>query len=42
MGKILLKFKGDYLQSLNPDYDDIYLNADDDIRPIGQVVAIYE
>jgi len=36
------KFKGDYLQSLNPDYDDIYLNADDDIRPIGQVVAIYE
>ncbi|BCP57579.1 TPA: helix-turn-helix domain-containing protein [Streptococcus suis] len=36
------KFKGDYLQSLNPDYDDIYFNADDDIRPIGQVVAIYE
>lgn len=35
------KFKGDYLQSLNPDYDDILLSPEDDIRPIGQVIAIY-
>ncbi|HEM3614333.1 TPA: helix-turn-helix transcriptional regulator [Streptococcus suis] len=35
------KFKGDYLQSLNSDYDDIYFNPEDDIRPIGQVVDIY-
>ncbi|HFI0506684.1 TPA: helix-turn-helix domain-containing protein [Streptococcus suis] len=34
------KFKGDYLQSLNPDYDDIYFSEDDEIRTIGQVVEI--
>ncbi|HFI0175694.1 TPA: helix-turn-helix domain-containing protein [Streptococcus suis] len=34
------KFKGDYLQSLNPDYDDIYFTEDDEIRTIGQVVEI--
>lgn len=34
------KFKGTYLQSLNPDYDDIYLTSEDEIRPIGRVVAI--
>ncbi|HFU4463194.1 TPA: helix-turn-helix domain-containing protein [Streptococcus suis] len=35
------KFKGSYLQSLNPDYDDIYLTEEDDIRPIGIVIDIY-
>ncbi|HFU4465570.1 TPA: helix-turn-helix domain-containing protein [Streptococcus suis] len=35
------KFKGSYLQSLNPDYDDIYLTEEDDVRPIGIVIDIY-
>lgn len=35
------KNKGTYLESLNPDYDDIPLSEDDDIRPIGQLVQIY-
>lgn len=30
-----------YLQSLNPDSDDIFLNESDDIRTIGEVVEIY-
>lgn len=30
-----------YLKSLNPDYDDVYLSEDDDIRTIGEVVEIY-
>lgn len=30
-----------YLESLNPDYDDIYLHEDSDIRTIGEVVEIY-
>ncbi|HGA1413482.1 TPA: LexA family transcriptional regulator [Streptococcus suis] len=30
-----------YLQSLNNSYEEIYLNEDDDIRTIGEVVDIY-
>ena len=30
-----------YLKSLNPDYDNVYLSENDDIRPIGEVVDIY-
>lgn len=30
-----------YLESLNPDYDDILLTETDDIRPLGVVVDIY-
>ena len=30
-----------YLQSLNKSYEEIYLTEDDDIRTIGEVVAIY-
>ncbi|HEM3636011.1 TPA: helix-turn-helix domain-containing protein [Streptococcus suis] len=30
-----------YLQSLNNSYEEIYLNEDDDIRTIGEVVEIY-
>lgn len=30
-----------YLKSLNPDYDDVFLTEDDDIRTIGEVVEIY-
>ncbi|HEM5157610.1 helix-turn-helix transcriptional regulator [Streptococcus suis] len=30
-----------YLKSLNPDYDDVILSEDDDIRTIGEVVGIY-
>lgn len=30
-----------YLKSLNPDYDNIYLSENDDIRTIGEVVDIY-
>ncbi|WP_105124861.1 helix-turn-helix domain-containing protein [Streptococcus suis] len=35
------KYKGTYLQSLNPDYEDIYLSEEDHIRPIGRVVDVY-
>ncbi|HFI0420467.1 TPA: helix-turn-helix domain-containing protein [Streptococcus suis] len=35
------KYKGTYLQSLNPDYEDIYLSEEDDIRPIGRVIDVY-
>ncbi|BDD37893.1 XRE family transcriptional regulator [Streptococcus ruminantium] len=30
-----------YLQSLNPEFDDIDLNENDDIRPLGVVVEVY-
>lgn len=30
-----------YLKSLNPDYDNVYLSENDDIRTIGEVVDIY-
>lgn len=30
-----------YLESLNPDYDDIFLNEDDEIRVIGEVIGTY-
>lgn len=30
-----------YLKSLNPDYDNVYLSENDDIRTIGKVVDIY-
>ncbi|HEL2449353.1 S24 family peptidase [Streptococcus suis] len=30
-----------YLQSLNNSYEEIYLNEDDDIRTIGEVVEVY-
>lgn len=30
-----------YLESLNPDYDDIILHEDDNIRPLGVVVDVY-
>lgn len=35
------KLKGDYLESLNKDYDDIPLSENDNIRTIGEVVDIY-
>ncbi|HFI0036734.1 TPA: helix-turn-helix domain-containing protein [Streptococcus suis] len=35
------KYKGSYLQSLNPDYEDIDLSQEDDIRPIGRVIDVY-
>lgn len=35
------KLKGDYLESLNKEYDDIPLTENDDIRTIGEVVDIY-
>ena len=30
-----------YLQSLNNNYEEIYLSEDDDIRTIGEVISIY-
>lgn len=30
-----------YLKSLNPDYENVYLSENDDIRTIGEVVDIY-
>lgn len=35
------KLKGNYLESLNKEYDDIPLTENDDIRTIGEVVDIY-
>ncbi|SEF25588.1 Helix-turn-helix [Streptococcus gallolyticus] len=35
------KLKGDYLESLNKEYDNIPLSENDDIRTIGEVVDIY-
>lgn len=35
------KLKGDYLESLNKEYDDIPLSENDDIRTIGEVVDFY-
>lgn len=39
--KKLRKNSKPYLESLNPDYDDILLTETDDIRPLGVVVDIY-
>ncbi|MGT2800668.1 helix-turn-helix domain-containing protein [Streptococcus marmotae] len=35
------KLKDGYLQSLNPDYDNIQLTPNDEIRTIGEVVDVY-
>ncbi|HEL1646853.1 TPA: helix-turn-helix transcriptional regulator [Streptococcus suis] len=35
------KLKSDYLESLNPDYDNIPITADTDFRTIGEVVDVY-
>lgn len=35
------KLRQGYLESLNPDYEDIHLNESNDIRTIGEVVSIY-
>ncbi|HFI0795792.1 TPA: helix-turn-helix domain-containing protein [Streptococcus suis] len=35
------KLKSDYLESLNPDYDNIPITADTDFRTIGEVVEVY-
>lgn len=35
------QFKKTYLKSLNPEYDDIILSENDDIRTIGKVVDVY-
>lgn len=35
------KLRDGYLESLNPDFDDIELSESDDIRIIGEVVSIY-
>lgn len=35
------KLKSDYLESLNPDYDDIQFTEDTDFRTIGEVVEVY-
>ena len=35
------KLRQGYLESLNPDYADIQLDEDNDIRTIGEVVSIY-
>lgn len=35
------KLRQGYLESLNPDYEDIHLDESNDIRTIGEVVSIY-
>ena len=35
------KLRQGYLESLNPDYEDIHLDESNDIRTIGEVVGIY-
>lgn len=35
------KLRSNYLESLNKEYDDIQLSANDDIRTIGEVIDIY-
>ena len=35
------KLRQGYLESLNPDYEDIHLDENNDIRTIGKVVSIY-
>lgn len=35
------KLRQGYLESLNPDYEDIHLDESNDIRTIGKVVSIY-
>ena len=35
------KLKGNYLESLNKEYDDIQLSENDDIRTVGEVVGSY-
>ena len=35
------KLRQGYLESLNPDYEDIHLDERNDIRTIGEVVSVY-
>ena len=35
------KLRQGYLESLNPDYEDIHLDENNDVRTIGEVVSIY-
>lgn len=35
------KLRQGYLESLNPDYEDIHLDENNDIRTIGEIVSIY-
>ena len=35
------KLRQGYLESLNPDYEDIHLDKSNDVRTIGEVVSIY-
>lgn len=35
------KLRQGYLESLNPDYEDIHLDESNDVRTIGEVVSIY-
>ena len=35
------KLRQGYLESLNPDYEDIHLDENNDIRTIGKVVSVY-
>lgn len=35
------KLRQGYLESLNPDYEDIHLDESNDIRTIGEIVSIY-
>ncbi|MDG7774572.1 helix-turn-helix domain-containing protein [Streptococcus pneumoniae] len=35
------KLRQGYLESLNPDYEDIHLDESNDIRTIGEVVSVY-
>lgn len=35
------KLRQGYLESLNPDYEDIHLDENNDIRTIGEVVSVY-
>ncbi|CAG5637351.1 cI repressor [Streptococcus pneumoniae] len=35
------KLRQGYLESLNPDYEDIHLDESNDIRTIGKVVSVY-
>lgn len=40
--KLKRDYDGDwYLQSLNGNYEEIYLSEDDDIRTIGEVISVY-
>jgi phage repressor protein C with HTH and peptisase S24 domain len=40
-GNFVKKFKASYLESLNPDYDDIYFSEDEECEAIGVVIDYY-